>query len=192
MSNLGLSLKSLKPPRASRLCSSTQAPRWSTRRLHLRSPLKYRIDEGLGEFLPPPALKTVAVDYQQGLLQRLNEEVRGEFVVLVTLSFPFAHELAMKYRDEIRGHVCDRHNNVHRCRHFQRPHVQLRQSGPQQPLLPRTTRTGFSFSFQHASLTFDLYRNLHQRTKTLLPIMSTKSPPISVPRFVAHTEALRS
>ncbi|KAG7096622.1 hypothetical protein E1B28_004039 [Marasmius oreades] len=47
------------------------------RALHTPVQLKYRLEEGLGEFLPPPALHTVAVEYQQGLLDRLNEEVRG-------------------------------------------------------------------------------------------------------------------
>ncbi|KAI0347001.1 manganese and iron superoxide dismutase [Trametopsis cervina] len=35
------------------------------------------MEEGLGEFLPPQALKVVAEEYQQGLLDRLNEEVAG-------------------------------------------------------------------------------------------------------------------
>ncbi|KAF8631264.1 hypothetical protein AX15_002591 [Amanita polypyramis BW_CC] len=51
-------------------------PGWSTRGLHQRRALLYNPEDGLGEFLPPPALKTVAVDWQQGLLDRLNEEVK--------------------------------------------------------------------------------------------------------------------
>jgi Fe-Mn family superoxide dismutase len=43
--------------------------------------LEYPIEDGLGAFLPPPALKMLAVDYQDGLLQRLNEEVRGKLPV---------------------------------------------------------------------------------------------------------------
>lgn len=31
----------------------------------------------MGEFLTPQGLKMVAVDYQQGLLDRLNEQVEG-------------------------------------------------------------------------------------------------------------------
>jgi len=31
----------------------------------------------MGDFLPPAALKTIALEYQQGLLDRLNDEVRG-------------------------------------------------------------------------------------------------------------------
>ncbi|THV05347.1 hypothetical protein K435DRAFT_773795 [Dendrothele bispora CBS 962.96] len=47
------------------------------RALHYPPPLSTRVEQGLGNFLPPPAYKIVAVDYQQGLLQRLNEEVKG-------------------------------------------------------------------------------------------------------------------
>ena len=47
------------------------------RGLHTPKPLKHRIEEGLGEFLAPTAYRTVAVDYQKGLLERLNAEVRG-------------------------------------------------------------------------------------------------------------------
>lgn len=54
-------------------------PQWS-RNLHARRPLSYPVEGGLGDFLPPPALKTLAVDYQEGLLQRLTDEVRGKFV----------------------------------------------------------------------------------------------------------------
>ena len=31
----------------------------------------------MGDFLSPAALKVVAVDYQQGLLDRLNEQIKG-------------------------------------------------------------------------------------------------------------------
>ncbi|KAF7980916.1 hypothetical protein HWV62_36119 [Athelia sp. TMB] len=52
--------------------------RWSpSRNAHIRRELAYPIEKGLGEFLPPAALKTLAVEYQDGLLQRLNDEVRG-------------------------------------------------------------------------------------------------------------------
>ncbi|KAF9008851.1 hypothetical protein BDQ17DRAFT_1539258 [Cyathus striatus] len=49
----------------------------ASRRLHTPLPLPYSVEGGLGSFLPPAALKTLAVDYQTGLLERLNEEVRG-------------------------------------------------------------------------------------------------------------------
>ncbi|EIN10327.1 hypothetical protein PUNSTDRAFT_50985 [Punctularia strigosozonata HHB-11173 SS5] len=53
---------------------------WSTpfvRRAHTRRELPYSISEGLGDFLSPEALQVIAVDYQEGLLQRLNEQVKG-------------------------------------------------------------------------------------------------------------------
>lgn len=31
----------------------------------------------MGDFLPPATLKMIAEDYQQGLLNRLNDEVKG-------------------------------------------------------------------------------------------------------------------
>ncbi|KAF8076041.1 manganese superoxide dismutase [Lyophyllum atratum] len=76
MSNLGLRLASSSASRCSSAICRLKS-RWGTRNLHQRIPLPYPIEGGLGDFLPPPALKTVAVDYQEGLLQRLDEEVRG-------------------------------------------------------------------------------------------------------------------
>ncbi|KAF8875192.1 hypothetical protein CPB85DRAFT_1444108 [Mucidula mucida] len=62
-----------------RLCART--PRYYTRHgalfarnVHL--PLPYPVEGGLGDFLPPAALKVVAVDYQGTLIQRLNDETR--------------------------------------------------------------------------------------------------------------------
>ncbi|KAJ7237198.1 hypothetical protein B0H12DRAFT_1190742 [Mycena haematopus] len=43
---------------------------------HLPVPLPYNIEDGLGDFLPPPALEAVAMEYQLGLLARLTDEVR--------------------------------------------------------------------------------------------------------------------
>jgi superoxide dismutase, Fe-Mn family len=69
---------------ALRLASSTSAaalsrlkPRWIKRNYHQLEKLPYPIENGLGDFLPPEALKVVAIDYQAGLLQQLNEELRG-------------------------------------------------------------------------------------------------------------------
>ncbi|GAA5894370.1 uncharacterized protein JCM6883_003802 [Sporobolomyces salmoneus] len=45
--------------------------------VHHRVPLPYSLDSGLPEFLSPNALKTVAVDWQQGVLDRLNDLVRN-------------------------------------------------------------------------------------------------------------------
>jgi Fe-Mn family superoxide dismutase len=47
------------------------------RNYHQLELLPYPIENGLGDFLPPAALKVVAIDYQAGLLQQLNEELRG-------------------------------------------------------------------------------------------------------------------
>lgn len=77
MSNLGLRcLSSSNVPRTTAI--SRLKSRWGTRNIHQRRSLLYPIEDGLGEFLPPAALKAVAVDYHEGLLQRLNEEVQGE------------------------------------------------------------------------------------------------------------------
>ena len=39
-------------------------------------PLPYKIEDGMGDFLSPSALKIIAEDYQQGLLNRLNEQIK--------------------------------------------------------------------------------------------------------------------
>ncbi|GAA5983548.1 hypothetical protein JCM10908_000329 [Rhodotorula pacifica] len=44
---------------------------------HRRVPLPYEAEHGLPGFLSPNALRTVAVDWQQGVLARLDELVRG-------------------------------------------------------------------------------------------------------------------
>jgi hypothetical protein len=82
MSNLGLRLAASKSSRTTAaLYASTCIKRvpLDVRRLHQRRALLYHIEDGLGDFLPPAALKVVAVDFQEGLLERLNEEVRGKF-----------------------------------------------------------------------------------------------------------------
>ncbi|KAF9452016.1 hypothetical protein P691DRAFT_722769 [Macrolepiota fuliginosa MF-IS2] len=76
MNQLGLRLTSASV----RVSASSSAPRfksrWGTRRLHQRQSLPYPAEEGLGKFLPPDALK-VQLEYQDGLLERLNEQVVG-------------------------------------------------------------------------------------------------------------------
>ncbi|KAH7344877.1 Manganese/iron superoxide dismutase [Rhizoctonia solani] len=44
--------------------------------LHARRDLEYPIEGGLGEFLTPEGLRTIAIDWQEGLLDRLNEEIK--------------------------------------------------------------------------------------------------------------------
>jgi superoxide dismutase, Fe-Mn family len=51
--------------------------RVQARHAHNLRTLEYPVEGGLGDFLPPNVLKTVAVDWQQGLLQRLSEEIKG-------------------------------------------------------------------------------------------------------------------
>ncbi|KAG8719388.1 hypothetical protein FRC08_002931 [Ceratobasidium sp. 394] len=48
----------------------------ATRQLHERRALEYPIEDGLGDFLTPEGLKLIAVEWQEGLLERLNEEVK--------------------------------------------------------------------------------------------------------------------
>lgn len=47
------------------------------RGIHRVNHLKYPVEGGVGDFLSPDALKTIAVDYQTGLLERLNDLVKG-------------------------------------------------------------------------------------------------------------------
>ncbi|KAF8165125.1 Manganese/iron superoxide dismutase [Crassisporium funariophilum] len=66
----------LKSSRTPSVLSSLKS-RWGTRSVHTRRPLPYSAENGLGKFLPPPALQTL-VDYQDGLLSRLNDELRTD------------------------------------------------------------------------------------------------------------------
>ncbi|KZO93236.1 manganese and iron superoxide dismutase, partial [Calocera viscosa TUFC12733] len=47
------------------------------RELHELRPLRYPTDEPLGNFMSAAQLRIVAVEYQQGLLDRLNDEIKG-------------------------------------------------------------------------------------------------------------------
>ncbi|KDQ64996.1 hypothetical protein JAAARDRAFT_167828 [Jaapia argillacea MUCL 33604] len=68
--------------RASRTVSSWKSLRPESavlvrsRHVHTRRKLPYPIDNGLGSFLSPEGLKTLAIDYQEGLLERLNDQVK--------------------------------------------------------------------------------------------------------------------
>ena len=77
MNRVGLQLAA--STRAARR-SAQRVPVWS-RHLHTRKELSYPLEGGLGDFLPPAALKTIAVEYQQGLLDRLNDEVKSALVL---------------------------------------------------------------------------------------------------------------
>ncbi|KAG8744836.1 hypothetical protein FRC10_009360 [Ceratobasidium sp. 414] len=60
--------------------SASRVPKsagWAAiRQLHQRRALEYPIEDGLGDFLTPEGLRVIAVDWQEGLLDRLNEEVK--------------------------------------------------------------------------------------------------------------------
>jgi len=68
---------------------STLLP-WSTSRrtIHVRVPLPYKVEDGMGDFLSPAALKVIAEDYQQGLLDRLNEQIKGNASVSYICTYP--------------------------------------------------------------------------------------------------------
>jgi Fe-Mn family superoxide dismutase len=63
-------------------CRVPKSVAWGVTRqlttLHQRRALEYPLEDGLGEFLTPEGLKMIAVDWQEGLLERLNEEVKGK------------------------------------------------------------------------------------------------------------------
>jgi hypothetical protein len=61
-----------------RFLTSSRHNTWRfTRRLHSAKELGYPIANGVGDFLTPEGLKVLAQDYQNGLLDRLNDEVRS-------------------------------------------------------------------------------------------------------------------
>ena len=77
------SLRLVSSSRASALSAwkSTKCPRqlWGARRhLHTRKELPYKVEEGLGNFMSPRTLKMVSEEYQQGLLDRLNQLFPGK------------------------------------------------------------------------------------------------------------------
>ncbi|KAF5321968.1 hypothetical protein D9619_001056 [Psilocybe cf. subviscida] len=65
-------------PSSSRSLSIVKNARtWAKRGLHTRRELPYPTEGGVGKFLPPSALKTL-VEYQDGLLARLDEELQTD------------------------------------------------------------------------------------------------------------------
>lgn len=56
-----------------------------SRAVHTLPRLNYAVENGLGNFMSPRALQTVAVDYQGGLLTRLNDLVKGEVACCIDL-----------------------------------------------------------------------------------------------------------
>ena len=52
----------------------------------------------MGNFLSPAALKVIAEDYQQGLLDRLNEQIKGECLRVFDLHEPMMYLLGVRGR----------------------------------------------------------------------------------------------
>ena len=75
---LGLRLGASSSRSVARLVPACKHGRWiRIRQFHQRKGLPYPVEQGLGEFLSADALKIIAEDYQGGLLERLNDQVRG-------------------------------------------------------------------------------------------------------------------
>lgn len=137
-SNLAMSVPALRLSASNASRIVRLAPTWTRyRSIHARRELPYPVEGGLGDFLPPAALKTVAVDWQEGLLQRLNEEVKGESSLLYGISYLCLTKVRRHGTEEQEGRTNgDRHRN--------RPHanrnVQPCQPRTKQQLLPRLPR----------------------------------------------------
>ena len=70
---------------AANAASPALRAQWTARRcLHVRRALPYAVEDGLAPLFLPEALQTLAVDYQQGLLDRLNEETRGKHITEIS------------------------------------------------------------------------------------------------------------
>ena len=75
---LGLRLGASSSRGVARLVPACKHGRWiRIRQFHQRKGLPYPVEQGLGEFLSADALKVIAEDYHDGLLERLNDQVRG-------------------------------------------------------------------------------------------------------------------
>ncbi|THH21040.1 hypothetical protein EW146_g435 [Bondarzewia mesenterica] len=92
-------------PRA--LSQTKRARAVPTRNIHVRKELPYKVEDGMGQFLTPQGLKNIAVDYQQGLLDRLNEQVKGSgdsnttvAQVVISTSLDASKTLAFNYASE--------------------------------------------------------------------------------------------
>ena len=88
--------------------SRTSGRRASSRFIHHRKELPYPVENGLGDFLSPEALNMVAVEYQNGLLDRLNDQVRGaclawfverDVVIWTESGFGVSDDLCFYYHD---------------------------------------------------------------------------------------------
>lgn len=78
------STSSALPLRATTARSQTGVPsvRLVSRSVHTLPRLAYPVEDGVGKFLSPKALRAIAIEYQGGLLERLNELVKGTWHLL--------------------------------------------------------------------------------------------------------------
>ncbi|KAI0052572.1 hypothetical protein FA95DRAFT_1553238 [Auriscalpium vulgare] len=107
MHSLAARLSSASSSRLARLAlgaGQTNARSMLSRRIHVRTKLPYNVEDGMGDFLPPVALKMIAEDYQQGLLDRLNDEIRGSTVenqtvaqIVISTATDMNYSLAFNY-----------------------------------------------------------------------------------------------
>jgi len=76
--------------------------RQGAKRLHTLKPLPYSIERGLGKFLPPQALKVLQLEYQNGLLERLNEQIYGVCIIpLYSLCADPTKGTSMEYENSL-------------------------------------------------------------------------------------------
>jgi hypothetical protein len=55
----------------------------------------------MGSFLSPAALKVIAEDYQQGLLDRLNEQIKGKCLRVLDFQEPMKYLLGVRGRGQV-------------------------------------------------------------------------------------------
>lgn len=75
-------LRVFAPSSSRSLSIVNNARTWAKRGLHTRRELPYPTEGGVGKFLPPSALKTL-VEYQDGLLARLDEELQSRLSTFI-------------------------------------------------------------------------------------------------------------
>lgn len=110
MSSTGLCRASSSLTGALSAWKSTKCPRqfWGARRhLHSRIELDYKVDEGLANFMSPRTLKMVSEEYQQGLLDRLNEMFPGKCGFVSNLLITYACTDAADQRKSVTQLVID-------------------------------------------------------------------------------------
>lgn len=107
-----------------RLCSQKRIPKpgfQNFRCVHQLRQLPYDIEQGLGDFLTPKGLRLIAVDFQQGLLTRLNEQLRGWVCPFLQRSENVKPEVW--FRDGFSYQKCCRCGHCYRIRSKSSPRV---------------------------------------------------------------------